>query len=90
MKCIKGARNWRSTSGTNCFLASDPPCDVLSGFCSFTGPWTVSRPSLRMLRGVAAGLISNATRRGFNQNHHSNTPQSSRRGMRMTELALDG
>ena len=32
----------------------DPPCDILSGCCSFTGPWTVTRSSLRMLRRVAA------------------------------------
>ena len=31
-----------------------PPCDVLSGCCFFTGPWTVRRPSLRVLRRVAA------------------------------------
>ena len=37
--------------------ASDPPppplCDIPSGCCSFTGPWTVTRSSLRMLRRVA-------------------------------------
>ena len=34
----------------------DPPplCDIPSGCCSFTGPWTVTRSSLRMLRRVAA------------------------------------
>ena len=31
-----------------------PPCDIPSGCCSFTGPWTVTRSSLRMLRPVAA------------------------------------
>ena len=31
-----------------------PPCDIPSGRCSFTGPWTVTRPPLRMLRRVAA------------------------------------
>ena len=30
-----------------------PLCDILSGYCSFTGPWTVTRSSLRMLRQVA-------------------------------------
>ena len=30
-----------------------PPCDIPSGCCSFTGPWTVTRSSLRMLRWVA-------------------------------------
>ena len=29
-------------------------CDIPSGGCSFTGPWTVTRSSLRMLRWVAA------------------------------------
>ena len=29
-------------------------CDIPSGCCSFTGPWTVTRSSLRMLRRVAA------------------------------------
>jgi hypothetical protein len=31
-----------------------PLCDIPSGCCSFTGPWTVTRSSLRMLRPVAA------------------------------------
>ena len=31
-----------------------PPCDIPSGCCFFTGPWTVTRLSLRMLRRVAA------------------------------------
>ena len=30
-----------------------PPCDIPSGCCSFTGPWTVTRSSLRLLRRVA-------------------------------------
>ena len=34
--------------------AEHPPCDIPSGCCSFTGPWTVTRSSLRMLRRVAA------------------------------------
>ena len=29
-------------------------CDMPSGCCSFTGPWTITRSSLRMLRRVAA------------------------------------
>ena len=29
-------------------------CDISSGCCSFTGPWTVTCSSLRMLRRVAA------------------------------------
>ena len=36
------------------FLPPPPPlCDIPSGCCSFTGPWTVTRSSLRMLRRVA-------------------------------------
>ena len=31
-----------------------PLCDIPSGCCSFTGPWTVTRSSLHMLRRVAA------------------------------------
>ena len=31
-----------------------PVRDIPWGCCFFTGPWTVTRPSLRMLRGVAA------------------------------------
>ena len=31
-----------------------PLCDIPSGCCSFMGPWTVTRSSLRMLRRVAA------------------------------------
>ena len=31
-----------------------PPCDIPSRCCFFTGPWTVTRSSLRMLRRVAA------------------------------------
>ena len=31
-----------------------PPCDIPWGCCSFTGPWMVTRSSLRMLRRVAA------------------------------------
>ena len=32
---------------------ADPLCDIPSGCCFFTGPWTVTRSSLRMLRRVA-------------------------------------
>ena len=31
-----------------------PLCDILSGCCFFTEPWTLTRSSLRMLRRVAA------------------------------------
>ena len=50
----------RSASGA-------PLCDIPSGCCSFTGPWTVTRSSLRMLRrvflsaaaaGALAGVVS--------------------------------
>ena len=35
-------------------LPPPPPlCDIPSGCCSFTGPWTVTRSPLRMLRPVA-------------------------------------
>ena len=33
---------------------STPLCDIPSGCCFFTGPWTVTRSSLRVLRRVAA------------------------------------
>ena len=37
------------------YLPSPTPlCDIPSGCCSFTGPWTVTRSSLRMLCRVAA------------------------------------
>ena len=32
----------------------NPLCDIPSGCCFFTGPWTVTRSSLHMLRRVAA------------------------------------
>ena len=34
--------------------APPPVCDIPSGCCFFTGPWTVTRSSLRILRRVAA------------------------------------
>ena len=38
-----------------CVCPPPPPlCDIPSGCCFFTGPWTVTRSSLRMLRRVAA------------------------------------
>ena len=40
-------------SGKLCCVPS-PLCDIPSGCCSFTGPWTVTRSSLRMLRRVTA------------------------------------
>ena len=40
------------SAGSRCDLP--PVCDIPSGCCCFTGPWTVTRSSLRMLRRVAA------------------------------------
>ena len=37
-----------------CLGVLSPPCDIPSGCCFFTGPWTVTRSSLCMLRRVAA------------------------------------
>ena len=37
-----------------CNRVSPRLCDIPSGSCFFTGPWTVTRSSLRMLRRVAA------------------------------------
>ena len=54
----RGGRIWTPTHPK--FPTPPPPhtltplCDILSGCCSFTGPWTVTRSSLRMLRRVAA------------------------------------
>ena len=51
--------NWGSTrkrKGITCEHTAplpNPPCAIPSGCCSFTGPWTVTRSSLRMLRRVA-------------------------------------
>ena len=39
---------------TRCLQDPPPLCDIPSGCCSFTGPWTVTRSSLRMLRRVTA------------------------------------
>ena len=41
--CLRGPRG----------VGGNPLCDIPSGCCSFTGPWTVTRSSLRMLRRVA-------------------------------------
>ena len=44
------------TPGQRCIGrgGGSPLCDIPSGCCFFTGPWTVTRSSLRMLRWVAA------------------------------------
>ena len=47
----------RNSGRWQCLTYTPPPpaaCDIPSGCCSFTGPWTVTRSSLRMLRRVAA------------------------------------
>ena len=42
----------KSGSGEGGGVRPPPPlCDIPSGCCSFTGPWTVTRSSLRMLSG---------------------------------------
>ena len=40
--------------GRGGWIWREPLCDIPSGGCFFTGPWTVTRSSLRMLRRVAA------------------------------------
>ena len=55
--CVSAApNNWRSEDAPPLTRAQEapPPSDIPSGCCSFTGPWTVTRSSLRMLRRVAA------------------------------------
>ena len=57
MGLVKRVGPWApaSTSGMSpAIRRADPLCDIPSGCCSFTGPWTVTRSSLRMLRRVAA------------------------------------
>ena len=52
-----GARCWARGGGSGFSLRPArlaPPCDIPSGCCFFTGPRTVTRSSLRMLRRVAA------------------------------------
>ena len=46
----------KKVCGGGPFQPHTPPplCDIPSGCCSFTGPWTVTRSSLRVLRRVAA------------------------------------
>ena len=47
-----GREEWQP--GLLCLTPPLPLCDIPSGCCLFTGPWTVTRSSLRMLRRVAA------------------------------------
>ena len=52
-----GYRVHGPSSAPQCHAAAippPPPCDIPSGCCSFTGPGTVTRSSLRMLRRVVA------------------------------------
>ena len=60
-----GLRVWKSPKGLNaptqlCRAGCNQPqpfaplCDIPSGCCFCTGPWTVTRSSLRMLHLVAA------------------------------------
>ena len=64
---LKLALGWTSGGDLHCFggqaalywvaQALTPPsplCDIPLGCCFFTGPWTVTRSSLRMLRRVSA------------------------------------
>ena len=44
----------RARDGYDRGVPPPPVCDIPSGCCSFTGPWTVTRSSLRVLRRVAA------------------------------------
>ena len=51
----KNAKKIRAFEGPRgCFLPHCPLCDIPSGCCFLTGPWTVTRSSLRMLRRIAA------------------------------------
>ena len=52
LKVKYSAKNETPILGTH--TPPPPPCDIPSGCCSFTGPWTVTRSSLCMLRQVAA------------------------------------
>ena len=49
-----GVLSPRLILGPQAVPAQTPPCDIPSRCCFFTGPWTVTRSSLRMLRRVAA------------------------------------
>ena len=52
--CRKFAENCKVSKNCEKLRTSIPLCDIPSGCCFFTGPWTVTRSSLRMLRQVAA------------------------------------
>ena len=50
----KGVAYTRRERGGGVSFRLHPLCDIPSGCSFFTGPWTVTRSSLRMLRRVAA------------------------------------
>ena len=53
LPCPKGVLERLTTAGERGVPPVGPPlCDIPSGCCFFTGPWTVTRSSLRMLRRV--------------------------------------
>ena len=45
---------FKTGGGGGSHTRTAPLCDIPSGCCFFTGPWTVTRSSLRVLRRVAA------------------------------------
>ena len=52
--CLRAPENFECMHRGVLGLFFTPLCDIPSGCCSFTGPWTVTCSSLRMLRRVAA------------------------------------
>ena len=53
--CARWWVSWTASISLPLWPAPPPPlCDIPSGCCFFTGPWTVTRSSLRTLRWVAA------------------------------------
>ena len=54
--CSEGVQDAEAfcRTSSNAMPHIGPLCDIPSGCCSFTRPWTVTRSSLRMLRRVAA------------------------------------
>ena len=52
--CAELGRVLQARSSAGLYMGLPPLCDIPSGCCSFTGPWTVTRSSLCMLRRVAA------------------------------------
>ena len=54
--CTWAEETWcRAGRGVGALFEPPPPlCDIPSGCCVYTGPWTVTRSSRRMLRRVTA------------------------------------